>query len=127
LTEKATIITEKMKNIWNFIKNKLTNAQDTQKKHANQKRSLSSEYKLKDLMWLFTKNIKIERSFKKLNHKWIDSYKIKKVLKDACQFDLSQSMKIHDIFHIFLLRIVVNDLFIDQIQSLSSSIVIDDE
>jgi hypothetical protein len=29
LTEKAIIITEKMKNIWNFIKKKLANAQDT--------------------------------------------------------------------------------------------------
>jgi hypothetical protein len=72
-------------------------------------------------------NIKIERSFRKLTHKWIDSYKIKKVLKDACQFDLSQSMKIHDIFHIFLLRTAVNNLLINQIQSFSSSIVINDE
>jgi hypothetical protein len=127
LTQKAAIIAKKMKNIWDFTKKKLANAQDTQKRHANQKRSLSFEYELEDLMWLFTKNIKIERSFKKLNHKWIDSYKIKKVLKDACQLDLSQSMKIHDIFHIFLLRIAVNDLLIDQIQSFSSSIVIDDE
>jgi hypothetical protein len=127
LTQKAAIIAKKMKNIWDFTKKKLANAQDTQKKHANQKRSLSSEYELEDLMWLFTKNIKIERSFRKLNHKWIESYKIKKILKDACQFDLSQSMKIHDIFHIFLLRIAVNDFLTDQIQSSSSSIVIDDE
>jgi glycerate-2-kinase len=78
-------------------------------------------------MWLFTKNIKIERSFRKLNHKWIDSYKIKKVLKDVCQLDLSQSMKIHNIFHISLLRMIVNDSLTDQIQSSSSSIVINDE
>jgi hypothetical protein len=36
-------------------------------------------------------------------------------------------MKIHNIFHIFLLRITVNDFFINQIQSFSSSIVINDE
>ncbi len=36
-------------------------------------------------------------------------------------------MKIHDIFHIFLLRLAVNDLLIDQIQSFSSLIVINDE
>jgi hypothetical protein len=69
LTQKTTIIAKKMKNIWDFTKKKLANAQDTQKRHANQKRSFSSEYKLEDLMWLFTKNIKIERSFRKLNHK----------------------------------------------------------
>jgi predicted metal-dependent hydrolase len=46
------------------------------------------------------------------------------VLKDACQLDLSQSMKIHDTFHISLLRSAFNDSFIEQIQSSSFSIVI---
>jgi hypothetical protein len=124
LMQKAVIVAEKMKDIWNFIKKKLENAQDTQKRYADQKRTFSSEYKLEDTIWLFTKNIKIERSFKKLNHKWIDFYKIKRVLRDACQLNLSQSMKIHDIFHISLLRKAATDSFIEQIQSSSSSIVI---
>jgi hypothetical protein len=69
LTQKAIIIVEKMKNIWNFIKKKLINAQKMQKKHADKHRTFSSEYQLEDMMWLSTKNIKTERSFKKLNHK----------------------------------------------------------
>jgi hypothetical protein len=81
---KDSEIINKMKNIWDFIKKKLTNAQNMQKRHANQKRMFSSEYEFEDMIWLFIKNIKIERSFKKLNHKWIKSYKIKKVLRDVC-------------------------------------------
>jgi hypothetical protein len=45
-----------------------------QKKHANKHKTFSSQYQLEDMIWLFTKNINIERSFKKLNNKWIDLY-----------------------------------------------------
>jgi hypothetical protein len=127
LIQRAANITDKMKNIWDFIKKKLANTQDTQKRHANRKRTFSSEYKTNDLMWLSIKNIKTKRSFKKLNHKWIDSFKIKKILKDACQLNLSQSMKIHDTFHTSLLRIAATNSLTDQIQFSSSSIVMKDE
>ncbi len=49
------------------------------------------------------------------------------MMKDACQLNLSQSMKIHDTFHTSLLRKVAIDSFIEQIQSSSSSIVIDEQ
>jgi hypothetical protein len=127
LTEKTAIITKKMRDIWDFIKKKLANAQHNQKKYVDQKRTLSSEYELEDMMWLFTKNIKIERSSRKLNHKWIESYKIKKVLRDACQLKLSQSMKIHDIFHTFLIRKTATNSLIEKIQLSSLSIVMNDE
>jgi hypothetical protein len=125
--QKASNIIDKMKNIWYFIKQKLANSQNAQKKHADRKKNSSSEYKLNDMIWLFIKNIKIERSFRKLNHKWIESYKVKKALKDVCQLDLSASMKIHDTFHISLLRSALSDSFIEQIQSSSLSIVMNDE
>ncbi len=127
LTQKMIIIIEKMKNIWDFIKKKLTNTQEMQKKYADKHRTFSFEYKFKDMIWLFIKNIKIERSFRKLNHKWIKSYKIKKLLKNIYQLNLFLLMKIHDTFYIFLLRFAANDFFIDQIQSSSLSIVIDEE
>jgi hypothetical protein len=98
-----------------------------QKRHANQKRTFSSEYEFEDMIWLFIKNIKIERFFRKLDHKWIESYKIKKMLKNICQLDLSQSMKIHNAFHISLLRKTTIDFLIEQIQSLSSSIMINED
>jgi hypothetical protein len=127
LTQKAAIMIEKMKNIWNFIKKKLVNAQKMQKKYADKHKTFSSEYQLEDMIWLFTKNIKTERSFKKLDHKWIKSYKIKKILKDVCQLKLSSSMKIHDTFHISLLRSAATDLLTGQIQSSSPPIVVNDE
>jgi hypothetical protein len=127
LTQKDAFIVEKMKNIWEFIKKKRVNAQKSQKRHVDQKRAFSSEYVIENEVWLFIKNIKTERSFRKLNHKWIESYKIKKVVRNACQLNLSQLMKIHDTFHISLLRKAAIDLFTEQIQSSSSSIVIDEQ
>jgi hypothetical protein len=115
LTQKTTIIVEKMKNIWDFIKKKLINAQKMQKKHADKHKALLFEYQFEDMMWLFIKNIKTKRSFRKLNHKWIDFYKIRKILKEACQLKLFSSMKIHDTFHTSLLRFAVTNSFIEQI------------
>jgi hypothetical protein len=127
LIQKTSTITKKMKDIWDFIKKKLANAQDTQKGYVDQKRKFSSEYKIEDMIWLFIKNIKIERSFSKLNHKWIDLYKIWKILKEVCQLKLYSSMKIHDTFYTFLLRSAVTNPLIEQIQLSSSLIVINEE
>jgi hypothetical protein len=116
-----------MKDIWKFIKQKLVTTQKFQKYQANKIRKNSFDYKVEDLVWLSIKNIKTNRSSKKLNHKMIDFYKVLKVLKEACQLELSQSMKIHDTFHIFLLRSASTDLLIEQIQSSSSSIIVNEE
>jgi hypothetical protein len=91
------------------------------------KETFSSEYEVEDMIKLFTRNIKTQRSFRKLNHKWIESYKIKKIVRNVCQLNLSQSMKIHDTFHISLLRKVAIDSLTEQMQLSSLSIVVDDE
>jgi hypothetical protein len=98
-----------------------------QKHYVDKKRSVSFKYVVEDEVWLFIKYIKTKRSFRKLNYKWIEFFKIKKILKKTCQFDLSQSMKIHDIFHTSLLRKVATNFFIEQIQSSSSLIMINEE
>jgi hypothetical protein len=127
LNQKVVNIIDKMKNIWKFIKKKLVNTQKMQKKYADKHKTFLFEYELEDMIWLFIKNIKNERSFRKLNHKWIQFYKIKKLLKNVCQLNLFLSIKIHDIFHISLLRFAAIDFLIDQIQSSSFSIIIDEK
>jgi hypothetical protein len=46
--KKAFVITEKMKSIWEFIKKKLVNAQESQKRYANKTRIVSSDYAVED-------------------------------------------------------------------------------
>jgi hypothetical protein len=127
LTHKIETIIEKMKKIWEFTKKKLINTQNTQKRYADQRKNFLSEYQIRDMIWLFTKNIKTKRSSKKLDHKWMKSYRITKVLKDVCQLNLLSLMKIHNIFHTFLLRKVAIDSFTDQTQFSSLSIVMNEE
>jgi hypothetical protein len=49
------------------------------------------------------------------------------MMKEACQLNLSFSMKIHDTFHISLLRFAATDSLIEQIQSSSFSIIVENE
>jgi hypothetical protein len=49
------------------------------------------------------------------------------MMKEACQLNLSFSMKIHDTFHISLLRFAATDSLTEQIQSSPSSIIVEDE
>jgi hypothetical protein len=49
------------------------------------------------------------------------------MLDASCQLDLPDSMKIHDIFHSFLLRKASNDSLSDQILKPSSSMFIDEK
>jgi undecaprenyl pyrophosphate synthase len=80
-TRKETNIIDKMREIWDFTKQKLAQTQENQKHHADKKKNVSFEYVVENEVWLSIKNIKTERLSRKLNHKWIESYKIKKVLK----------------------------------------------
>ena len=58
---------------------------------------------------------------KKLNYKMI------KIFSNACRFEFSKSMKIHNIFHISLLKLTIVDFLFNQTQPSSPSVVIDEE
>lgn len=79
------------------------------------------------MVWLLTKNIRPEQSLKKLNHKIIGLYKVKKIVRSSYWLKLSISMRIHDVFFSSLLKKVVSDLLPGQINNLSLSVVIDDK
>jgi hypothetical protein len=49
------------------------------------------------------------------------------MMKEACQLNLSSSMKIHDIFHTSLLRKAAIDSLTEQISSPPPPIVVEDE
>jgi hypothetical protein len=124
---KEVDMTKKMKEVFEFIRRKLVMTQESQKKHADKKRIIASDYKEDDFVWLSTRNIRTTRFFKKLNWKMINLYIVKKILEANYQLKLSSSIIIHDIFYTFLLRKISNDSIFDQIANSSSSIVINQE
>jgi hypothetical protein len=116
-----------MKNIWKFAKNHMKNNQRQHAMHVNAHRLQVLDYQIDDQVWLFIKNIQIDRSSKKLNHKMIESFKILKKKESSYKLDLSDEINIHSMFHISLLRKNLEDSLSKQINLSSSSVMIDDE
>jgi hypothetical protein len=116
-----------MKNIWKFAKKHMKKSQQNHTTYANRHRISTSDYQVRDQVWLSTRNIQIDRSSRKLDHKMLKSFKILKKRDSSYKLDLSNEMNIHSIFHISLLRKNLQNFILDQIISSSSSIIIDDE
>ncbi len=116
-----------MKNIWKFAKKHMKKSQQNQIFYVNRHRILASNYQVEDQIWLSIKNIQIDRSFRQLDHKMLESFKILKKRDSSYKFELSIEMNIHSVFHISLLRKNLDDFLSRQIITSLSSIVIDDE
>jgi hypothetical protein len=116
-----------MKNIWKFAKKHMKKSQQNQTTYVNRHRTSISDYEVENQVWLFIRNIQIDRSFRKLDHKMIKSFKIVEKRDNSYKLDLSNEMNIHSIFHISLLRKNSQDFLSNQIIFSSSSIIIDDE
>jgi hypothetical protein len=116
-----------MKNIWKFAKKHMKKSQQNHVIYANKHRISTSDYQMKNQVWLFIKNIQTNWSSRKLDHKMLKSFKILKKRDSSYKLDLSNEINIHSIFHISLLRKNSQNLIFDQIISSSSLIIINDE
>ena len=62
-------------------------------------------YKIGEKIYLWTDNIKIKWASKKLNHQSIEPFMIKRNIKNlSYELDLSVNMRIHSVFHAFMLQ-----------------------
>jgi hypothetical protein len=101
-----------MKNIWKFAKNHMKKNQRQQTMHVNAHRTQVLDYQIDDQVWLFIKNIQINRLSRKLNHKMFESFKILEKKKSFYKLDLSDEINVHSVFHISLLKKNLEDSFI---------------
>ncbi len=73
--------------------------------YANKKRDKKSTLKKRNKVYLLKRNIKTKRSSNKLNHMKLEFFEILEEKKSInYELNLSTSMRIHSIFHIFLLK-----------------------
>ncbi len=123
----------RVKNIFEQMNKTLIFAREalikTQKQMMNQanKHRKKINYEIESKMFLNERNIITARSFKKLNDKMLDSFQITESVDSFYKLKLSETMRIHDVFHSELLRSVVDDSLSDQKNESSKSIVINDE
>jgi len=109
-----------------FAREALIKTRKRMMKQANKHRK-KINYEIKSKMFLNERNIVTARLFKKLNDKMLDSFKITDSVDFFYKLKLSDTMRIHDVFHSELLCSAVNNSLSDQKNELSKSIVINDE
>ncbi len=84
-------------------------------------------YEIESKMFLNERNIVTARSFKKLDDKMLDSFINLDLVDSSYKLKLSESMRVHDVFHSDLLRSVVDDSLPGQKNEPFGSIVVKDE
>ena len=123
---KARSIAAEMEEVWKFVREEMAQSQEKQAGAADRHRK-DVEYKVGDEVWLLTKNIKTERPSKKLDHKMVGPYRIKRLVRSSYQLDLPTSMKIHDVFHPSLLRKASADPLPGQHNDSAPPVIVDEE
>ena len=84
------------------------------------------KYAEKNFVFLNRRNIKIVKSFDKLDDKKLNSFKILQRLSNVYRFELFEIMRIHDVFHCWLLRKDFCDSFENQINELFDLVIINE-
>jgi len=109
-----------------FARESLVKTQKQMMKQVNKHRK-EVDYEIESKMFLNERNIVTARSFKKLDDKMLDSFINLDLVGSSYKLELSESMRVHDVFHSDLLRPAVDDLLPDQKNESSDSIVVNDE
>ena len=102
--KRAEKFVTKIKEIQDKAKVVLGKVQEEIKKYTNRKRAEVDEYKVGDLAMLSTKDLKyqiIEKRTEKLMERFVESYKIKKIVStNAVELKLLATIKIHPVVNV---------------------------
>ncbi len=123
---KVENISEHMNKTLKFARESLVKTREQMMKQVNKHRK-EVDYKIESKMFLNERNIVTARSFKKLDDKMLDSFINLDLVDSSYKLKLSESMRVHDVFHSDLLRSVVDDSLPGQKNEPFGSIVVKDE
>ena len=98
LIVKTKNITNTMQNIFNYVRNHAKIIQKRMTIQINKHRKIV-KYVEKNYVFLNQRNIKIVKLFDKFDNKKLNFYKILKRINNFYQFELSNIMRIYDVFY----------------------------
>ncbi len=125
-TTKVENISEHMNKTLKFARESLVKTREQLMKQVNKHRK-EVDYEVESKMFLNERNIVTARSFKKLDDKMLDSFINLNLVDSSYKLKLSESMRVHYVFHSDLLCSAVDDFLPGQKNEFSGSIVINDE
>jgi hypothetical protein len=115
---------EEVTKLRNQLYKRLKETRNNQAKYYDEKH-ISRIFNVEDKILLNFRNIHIFRSSKKLDHKYYESFEIEEFIeKQAYKLRLSHTFRIHNVFHVSLLK-SYKEQFDDVVAS--SSIMINEE
>ncbi len=124
--KKAIDISKTMQSIWKNAQESLTKAQTIQSNQAN-KHQKEVSYDIEDKVWLSTKNISTDQLSKKLDHKMISLFDVIGKNGISLELQLSQAMKIYNVFHPKLLLKASIDRLTDQVNEPALPVIINNK
>jgi hypothetical protein len=96
---------DKMRDITEYIREEMRWSQALHQEYANRNRAPAPAYQVGDSVWLDARNIRTKRASKKLDWKNLGPYKVVKVVSShAYRLELPDTVNIHPVFHVSLLR-----------------------
>ena len=119
---KVEDISKIMQRVLKYIQQQFHKVREIMIKQANKCRKKIS-YKIEDKVFLFSGNIITDCFFKKFEDKMLNSFFITERVGTFYRLQLSEFMRVHDVFHSHLLRKDLNDLLSEQIQESSGPII----
>ena len=125
----ADAFTIQIEEIQKILQDNMLIAQADYECHANQDCGLAFQYKIRDLVWLDTRNLFTKLSSKKLQNCHVGKYQVKRIISNyAIKLNFSSDLHIHLVFHVtFLEPATTDDLHSSHVQFLGPPIKVNKE
>ena len=125
----ANAFATRMEGIQKILRDNMLIAQANHKRYANWHRGPAPQYKIRDLVWLNTRNLFTKQPSKKLKNCHSGKYRVQKIISNhAVELDLSSDLYILSVFPVnFLEPAATDDPHPSQLQPQGPPIKVDEE